>query len=396
MNVLWLASWFPNRTNPTNGDFIERHAKAVAPFVKQLTIIAVNKDESLSANKVEIEKKQEGNLTIYLVYYGCNKWGGLFEKIFSYKKYLKLQHQVFDEITASSGLPDIIHVQVAMKAGIYARKIKKKYSIPYVITEHWSGYFMESKPNIYDMGTIYKRLNNAVLKNASLLLPVAKHLATAITDNFVKLPCAVVPNVVNTELFFYKPYSPDVFTFIHPSYMNYPKNPEGILQGCLLLKQRGYPFRLYMIGKRPPELIALAEQYGLLDEFVFFENEISYSAVASRMQQSSALLMFSRYENLPCIMLEALCCGLPVVSSNVGGIAGIINSSNGLLVDKDNTGQLAEAMKKMIDDYSTYNRAAIAATAAAAFSYNVVGKQIKDLYQQVIQKKKDSFILIKK
>ena len=244
MNVLWLASWFPNRTNPTTGDFIERHAKAVAPLVKQLTIIAVNKDEALQPGKVEIVKKQEANITTYLVYYGRSKRGILFEKIFSYKKYLQLQDQVFEEIVATTGLPGIVHVQVAMKAGMYAQKIKRKYGIPYIVTEHWSGYFRESVPSIYKMGIVFRHLNKMVLKNASWLLPVTDHLGKAINKNFIKIPFTVVPNVVNTKLFFYKPSVPDTFTFIHPSYMNYPKNPEGILEGCLLLKQKGYKFRL--------------------------------------------------------------------------------------------------------------------------------------------------------
>ena len=98
MNVVWLASWFPNRTNPTTGDFIERHAKAVASFVKQLTIIAVTKDDAMAANAVEIQKSIQDNITVYRVYYGKSSWGKLFEKLFSIKKYLALHQQIFEEV----------------------------------------------------------------------------------------------------------------------------------------------------------------------------------------------------------------------------------------------------------------------------------------------------------
>ena len=170
MNVLWLASWFPNRTNPTTGDFIERHAKAVAPFVKQLTVIAVTKDDAMTKNAVEIEQYQTGKLTVYIAYYGGSRLKGIAGKILSQQKYRQLQQQLFQQVVEKTGMPDIVHVHVAMKAGLFACRLKKKYVIPYVVTEHWSGYTRESKPNIYEMGKVYLRLTNKVLKNASLLL----------------------------------------------------------------------------------------------------------------------------------------------------------------------------------------------------------------------------------
>jgi glycosyltransferase involved in cell wall biosynthesis len=406
MNVVWLASWFPSRINITAGDFIERHAQAVAPYITHLSVIVVLKDAALPANMVEIQQIQSGNLTIYRAYYGKSFWSGIIGKLLSQKKYLSLQDQFFKKILSATGKPDLVHVQVAMKAGVFARKLKKKWGIPYIVTEHWSGYKMESKPNIYDMGKLFLRLNKAVLKDAALLLPVSQNLANTITNNFVAMPYRVVPNVVDTKLFFYTPSivaglfqlsvkstnesvssltTQSVFRFIHPSYMNYPKNPEGILQACKLLKESGYRFELQMIGNKDASLMSLAVKLGLLNDCVFFEAEIAYDEVAKRMQQSNALLMFSRYENLPCIILEALCCGLPVVSSRVGGIAEVVNDSNGILVDAGNIDQLVKAMQQMIETYESYDRRAIATAAAALFSYETVGKTISDIYQKLLQ-----------
>ena len=386
MNVVWLTSWFPNRTNPTTGDFIERHALAVAPFVKALSVIAIIKDDALPKHKVDIQHRQTGNLHIYTVYYGPGGWGGFAEKLLSQIKYLSLQKKLFIQIKESAGIPDLVHVHVAMKAGMYAGILKNKYGIPYLVTEHWSGYYKVSKPNIYQMGKAYLWFNNKVLKDAALLLPVTKNLGETINRDFVKLPYRVIPNVVDTNLFFYKSFSPPVFRFIHPSYMNYPKNPEGILQACRQLKNLGYQFELEMIGNIDPTLLSIADDLGLLNENVFFEKEIPYTEVAWRMQQSSALLLFSRYENLPCIVLEALCCGLPVISSRVGGLAEVINDSNGLLVEKENIAELVKAMQQMIKGYQHYNRPAIAAAASALYNYEAVGNAIANAYSSVLKK----------
>ncbi len=385
INALWLASWYPGRLDPFNGDFVERHALAVSRYVK-LTVIVILKDQSLKANKVLIEKTAHHNLTVYRVYYGTTKMPFWIESLWSVKTYFKLQKQLYRQIEKETGRPDIIHVQVAMKAGMLALYLKKKYRIPFIVTEHWTGYYPQSQFSIYENNFIYKRINKAVLKKADLFLPVSKDLGETVNKNFIPVKYTVVPNVVDTELFFYQPSVPGKFRFIHPSYMNYQKNPEGILKACLFLKTEGYDFELLMVGNEEKGITNLASQTHLLNNCVFFKPMVPYAAIAREMQQSSALLMFSRFENLPCIILEALCCGLPVISSSVGGIPEVVDGANGILVESENVTALAEAMKQVIDNYANYNRVAIAAKAAALFSYNRVGMQYADVYKSVLNK----------
>jgi glycosyltransferase involved in cell wall biosynthesis len=114
---------------------------------------------------------------------------------------------------------------------------------------------------------------------------------------------------------------------------------------------------------------------------LFFEAAVPYDEVARQMQLSSVLLLFSRYENLPCVLLEALCCGLPVVSSRVGGIGEVINDSNGILVESGNVEQLAAAMIGIIENYKIYDRASIAKEALAMYNYEAVGKKYLSVYQ---------------
>ena len=102
------------------------------------------------------------------------------------------------------------------------------------------------------------------------------------------------------------------------------------------------------------------------------------------------MVMFSRYENAPCSIIEALSTGIPVIATSVGGIPEMINSSNGILVDSENTGQLTLAMEEMIRNYHRYQRTGIAETAKAAFSYEVVGAQITAIYDDMLSVKKKS------
>ena len=381
-NVLWLASWYPGRNDAFDGDFIERHAIAVSRFAK-LTVLYVAKDESIKNNTVEIERSVDQNLTVYKVYYGRSGWGGMVEKFLSYRKYLQLQKKIYRRIVASEGPPAIVHVQVAMKAGLLARWLKKKYRIPFVVTEHWSGYNPQCQENIYQSNRIFKALNKKILEEAALFLPVSDGLGKMVNNYFTTIPYKVVPNVVDTGLFYYQPATAKKFRFIHPSGMGNIKNPKGILRACKIVKDSGYDFELLMIGNNEETLVSLSCQYGLSEQ-VAFEAAVPYPEVAKQMQQSSALVLFSRYENLPCVVLEALCCGLPVISSRVGGVPELIDNENGILVESENEAALAGAMMQMIDNYSSYNQAAIAEKATALFNYDAVGMQYAGVYKNIL------------
>lgn len=388
MKVLWLASWYPNRTDPSNGDFIERHARATAAFTDQLFLIAVVKDTTMQKGHSEIIKTQQGRLSVYTAFYGSSANWGMAEKLLSFRKYFSLQKKIYRQIEVEHGMPDIVHVQVAMNAGLFALHLQSFKKIPYVVTEHWAGYSRKARPNIYEKGSYFLWLSKRILKAAAFFLPVSDELGRTVIQNLVPVNYKVIPNVVDTGLFFYRPVSLPVFRFIHLSYMHYQKNPDGILQACKILKDRGVRFELQMTGSKNEKLERQAADWGLQNEYVFFENAVPYAEVANRMQQASALLLFSRFENLPCVMLEALCCGLPVVSSRVGGIAEVINESNGILVDSENVAQLAAAMETMIHTYASFNREEISAKARRRFNYNVVGKQYLEVYQQVLQQRR--------
>jgi len=57
-----------------------------------------------------------------------------------------------------------------------------------------------------------------------------------------------------------------------------------------------------------------------------------HKKIASYLQSSNLFVLFSNYENLPCVILESFACGVPVISSNVGGISEFFPKEFGFLV----------------------------------------------------------------
>jgi glycosyltransferase involved in cell wall biosynthesis len=384
-NILWLPSWYPNALAPYDGDFIQRHVRAVALFQK-VTVIYIKKDEEGTITKdVKIFSSSQNNLDEIIIFYHPIKTSLRFlNRLHSAIKYKKVYRQVLSKYILENGKPDLVHVHVTLKAGIQAFFLKKKLRIPYIVTEHWSGYYPNAIVNIYNSSFLFKNLTKKILSHAEKLLPVTKNMGEIINQKIVKISFEVVGNVVDTSLFYYDPLENKKFRFIHASSLNYYKNPEGIIRAVKKLALEGLSFELLLIGSVTDSIIELSDSLSLTDKYIFFKSSIPYQEVAKEMQQSSALVLFSRIESLPCIMLEALCCGLPVIATDVGGISEVINETNGTLVESENEEQLFNAMKKMILNYDSYNKLNIAKKATDQFSYDSIGEKILEIYDKII------------
>ena len=86
-------------------------------------------------------------------------------------------------------------------------------------------------------------------------------------------------------------------------------------------------------------------------------------------------------------MSEAGCCGLPVIAADTGGINEAVNETNGILVESENEEQLTAALDRMMNEYGKFDRKEIADTARQLFSYETIGKQFYDLYNEVTRNK---------
>ena len=343
MNVLWLVSWFPNRTNHSEGDFIERHAKAVAPYVNQLSIISVTKDVSMKPGAVDIQHRLENNLMIYQVYYGPGRYGNFFEKIFSFRKYMALQQQVFERLLKERAVPDLVHVQVCMKAGLFALKLKAKYRIPFLVTEHWSGYLRGSIASIYESSKIYRAFSKKILKGAAKILTVSKVLGDSIHQHFLKINFTVLPNVVDTQIFYPVPrQGAETLRLIHASGLGEEKNVTAIIRALAIWKEKGGVFQMEIFGSPRPPIAQLAMTLGLSTEVKFFP-EVPQAELAQSMRAADALVLYSRYETFGCVVIEANACGIPVIVSDLPVFHELLEENfNGLFVKGDDPNELAE------------------------------------------------------
>jgi glycosyltransferase involved in cell wall biosynthesis len=385
MKVLWLTSWYPNPYEPVNGDFVQRHAQAVAQYlpIDVIHVVQLGKDKTVETIAI---KYQQNKLQEFIYTFTFNKVGiSWIDKIRYNLAYQKFYLQIVEQYIQENGKPNLIHVHVPMKAGLIALALKKKYQIPFIVSEQASYYESASPDNFNKRSYFFRKNTQTIFQQAITATNVSATISKVIQQKFGLSKVHCVHNVVDVQLFQPKKNkSNNIFNWVHVSTLGEQKNITGLLTAFAIVKQQcGILWQLTLVGPNVQPHVATVQSLQLQQE-VIFVGEAKHTNVPNYLQQAQAFVMFSRHENFPCVIPEALCCGLPVIASNVGGVAEAINKSNGIVVASNNTTELAAAIIHVMENYGSYNANLIAEAATAKYSMETIGKQFLSIYQQVI------------
>ena len=381
-HILYLPSWFPSRVDPFPGDFIKRHAES-ASLYNQITVFYTVSDENITEPEMTEEKVNE-RLFVYIYYYPA-KNGFLSPLINGLKRFSALR-KMYNKVFTNS-FPELVHVHVAYPAGLFALYLKNRKKINYVITEQHTIY-MSGDEKSHMTGRFEKKMVRLIYHNAKEIHAVSKALADVLQDRkLVHSAARVIPNVVDTTLFFHKERQRGrLFNFIHVSTLTQQKNPQGMLAAFSLVKEIRTDFLLKVIGPVSEELKALSKKLQLEDH-VYFLNELAYSHVATEINQSDAMVHFTRYETFGCVIAESLCCGVPVIVSDLEVTRELIkNQVNGLLVSDANVQDLADKIIYFMENGLVTDPGKIAEEALQRFNYQRIGKLFDELYDDVLAK----------
>jgi glycosyltransferase involved in cell wall biosynthesis len=384
--ILWLASWYPNMLSPFDGDFIQRHARAVALFQK-LTVIYIKKDEKgIETKDLKIVSSSENNLTEIIVFYyvAATKFRFL-NRIISAIKYRKIYQKILKKYISENGKPDLVHVHVALKAGVQALWLKKKFNVPFIVSEHWSGYLSEARNGVNNLPIVQKKTLHTILIEAKKIIVVSGVLGKAIKSRFEINDYTIVPNVVDTNFFFHREtVENNPVQFIHISSLGYEKNIPAIIEAFNLIRKKGYEFHVLIFGPLNSGLSHLVKKYDL-NEFIECKSEVPQAQLGSYIRASDALILYSRYETFGCVVIEANACGVPAILSDLSVFKEYVTENeNGIFVKPNDPAELAVKIEKFITNKYHFNRKAIAEKASQRFSYNVIGLQLVTIYENLL------------
>ncbi|MDA9295155.1 glycosyltransferase [bacterium] len=328
LHILFLCGWYPSNVLPKNGDFIMRHAKTVSAMHTVSVLHIISKPR---ISKTEIEVEKDNDLHTYIAYIkpSKNPFLKLYRFWFAYQALLK-------EI----GGFDIVHLNKLYPFGLLALHLKKIKKLPYIISEHWTGYHLKEKKSLPWLEQI---LSKKITANASFVCPVSSDLKNSMLKSGLRGNYQIIPNVVNTTLFKPTLKTSKVFTITHiSSLLDKHKNISGMLRVAKQLEDCIDSFQWNFIGGTEGQFKNLIKNLDFKKNQVCFIDHIDHKKVPGFLNASDVFILFSNYENLPCVILEAFSCGVSVIATKVGGIQEFFPNEFGFLIDKKNEQQLLD------------------------------------------------------
>lgn len=220
---------------------------------------------------------------------------------------------------------DICHCWNGWPPGFFGYLYRKK--VPYVIALRGNdvpGY--EVRFRLLEK-IILKDLSRAIWKNSSTITANSEELAK-LAQNTLRCKIEIIPNGVDTDDFYPKKYDKIrmPLTLISTNRLGQRKGHIYLIQA--LRKIKGY--RLILVGQGS-EMDNLERESRGLD--VEFRGYVGHSDLTRELHRADIYISTSLVEGMSNATLEAMAAGLPIISTNVGGIGKMIDG-NGVVIKK--------------------------------------------------------------
>lgn len=241
--------------------------------------------------------------------------------------------------------PQHLHAHFASVAGEYAMLISKILRLPYTFTAHgWHDIF-EYPPQDFRERAL----------QAKKVITVSQYNKNYMAEKFAIPPekIEVIHCGIKPELFSANGRSGNTQARILSIARLHPiKGVEYLIEACKILKEKNIPFLCHIIGDGELKefLEDRIEQMGLHGTVVL-EGAQPAEEVRRQLAASDIYVNSSLCEGLSVSIMEAMASALPVVASNVTGVAELIEDGvNGYLVEPKNAAALAGAIERCIRD----------------------------------------------
>ena len=131
-------------------------------------------------------------------------------------------------------------------------------------------------------------------------------------------------------------------------------NPMMAIKVLIRIKKKYPNAKLCMVGPDKDgslkDVLTLAKKENLISS-IEITGYLSKKEWIEKSKEYSIFINTTNYDNIPVSIIEAMALGLPVISTNVGGMPYLIeNMENGILVEKNNPNEMANSVFKLIED----------------------------------------------
>jgi glycosyltransferase involved in cell wall biosynthesis len=380
MHILILSRIYPTDLSPKVGNFVKNQAEALSEHrikigvfgIFSISMFRFLKIRNLFKIGFRIFKKD--NIINYFLllpvipklYFINNQFKYLLGKILI-KRYFK-----------KNGMPDIVHLHF-FETGKLAVYLKRKYGIKYIVTEHSTLFYMNLASNWQI------KIAQKVYQESSYNIAVSKEFAINLQKRF-NVEFNYLPNFVNVRKFKLKSKhgESDKVRFINIAYLDKKKNQKLLIDSFTKVYFNNDKYELLIVGDGP-EKKNLENQIKLSgSNNINLFGYADYDTVVNLLQNSDYFVLSSDFETFGVVIIEAMSCGLPVISTKSGGPESIIiDEKLGILCKKGDIIEFSDALKRIVAN--NYDSKYIRNYATENFSYEFLSEKLIEKYTSLIE-----------
>jgi len=366
LRILYVTTNYPRPEVPVDGPFVREHARAAALHDD---VRVVHLDRSAGRRGLAETQAIDDDPPALRVRYRR------FGKPVSVAAFVAGSLGAYRRLVREGFEPDILHANSHLSA-LPALALGRLYRKPVVYAEHWSA-FLPGNPA--ELAGGMSMLARIALRGADVVLPVSEAMRSALEAVGSPKRTVVVPNVVDERLF--SPggeREPGLLLTAGMLGENEAKGVDYLLRAVALVEG----VRLQVVGDGP-----LRHAYELLARELKIDGRVEFLGylpkpdLAERMRRADLFVLASRFENNPCVVLEAMASGLPVVATRVGGLPELVDEDTGLLAEPRDPESVAARVREALE--GNYNRDGIARRARERFGREAIGAQLAEIYRSV-------------
>jgi len=258
---------------------------------------------------------------------------------------------------------DLIFVNSIYPAGFLAYKFHKEIGVPYIIDEHQK-FILTAKPK-RSIALIHE-----VIKNAQKILVVSHDQARQMLTNGYQFEFEVLGNYVNEKLFFpIQKAENDVFKIITIGALTYFKDQKTIFKALKVLdgiafdkKIEFHYFGINGWGINHTETVKkMVKEFDFQNVEIFlYPENLNRASIAKKMQEADLFILSSLMEGMCVSLMEALASGLPVCTTQCGGVDELIDNENGKIFQIRDFKGMASFIEKVIKGEIIFDQQIIA------------------------------------
>jgi glycosyltransferase involved in cell wall biosynthesis len=286
---------------------------------------------------------------------------------------------------------DVVQAFFTVPCGLVAWKLHREFSVPYVVSLRGS-----DVPGYSDrfsfLYSFIRPIVRAIWRRASAVISNSQGLKDLALRTNSHQAIEIIQNGVDIEHFIprAKEFSKNANTIhltLGASRVTDRKGINYLIEAIHLLKNE-YDFSLKVIGdgNAKTQLEQMVSEYGLKKQ-ITFSGRIPREETLGYYQEADIFVLPSLNEGMSNAMLEALACGLPIITTKTGGAEELMQEGvNGLLVKQRDAKDLARALRVLAQDEPLRLRMGSASRALAeSMSWQNIAKQYVEMYKKIVK-----------